>query len=210
MKKQGILFDLDGTLWEVIDATYESANEVIKKHNLKEISKEIVCSTFGLNRTDSAKSYFPYLGTEEAEEILDEISDVNIKRLKEYGGNVYKNVDETIKKLYENYDIFIVSNTGHSEYIKAFLTSSGLEKYFKDYLAASELKLSKSAAIKKVIKEYELEKYVYVGDTIKDLEASNEAKVPFIQAKYGFGKDLNTKYYINSIEELPNVIENVL
>lgn len=210
MKKHGILFDLDGTLWEVIDATYESANEVIKKHNLKEISKEIVCSTFGLNRTDSAKSYFPYLGTEEAEEILDEISDVNIKRLKEYGGNVYKNVDETIKKLYENYDIFIVSNTGHSEYIKAFLTSSGLEKYFKDYLAASELKLSKSAAIKKVIKEYELEKYVYVGDTIKDLEASNEAKVPFIQAKYGFGKDLNTKYYINSIEELPNVIENVL
>lgn len=210
MEKQGILFDLDGTLWEVIDATYESANEVAKKHNLKEVTRQTVCNTFGLNSRDSAKSYFPYLEIEEAEAMLNEISSVNVKRLEKYGGNVYKNVESTLTRLIENYEIYIVSNSGHKTYIEAFLTSSGLEKYFKDYIAASEQKLSKSEAIKKVIKEYELTKYVYVGDTAKDLEASNDAEVPFVQAKYGFGEDLKTKYFINDISELPIVVQKIL
>lgn len=210
MKKQGILFDLDGTLWEVIDATYESANEVTKKYNLKEVTIETVCKTFGFNKQDSAKSYFPYLGQEEAEKMLDEISEVNIKRLRTYGGNVYKNLQLTLEILINNYDLYIVSNSGHSKYIEAFLISSGLGKYFKDYIAASEQNLSKADAIKMMIKKYNLDKYVYVGDTLKDMEASNEAKVPFIQAKYGFGKDLKTEYYINSIEELPNVVGKIL
>lgn len=210
MKKQGILFDLDGTLWEVIDATYESANEVTKNHNLEEVTIGTVCKTFGLNKQDSAKSYFPYLEIKEAQEILDEISEVNIKRLSKYGGNIYKNLESTLKILINNYDIFIVSNTGHKAYIEAFLISSGLKKYFKDYIAASEQNLSKADAIKMMIEKYNIDKYVYVGDTIKDMEASKEAGVPFIQAKYGFGEDLKTKYYINSIEELPNVVEKIL
>ena len=40
MEKIGILFDLDGTLWEVIDSTFYSANEITKKYHLSEISKE--------------------------------------------------------------------------------------------------------------------------------------------------------------------------
>ena len=142
--------------------------------------------------------------------MLDEISEVNIKRLRTYGGNVYKNLQLTLEILINNYDLYIVSNSGHSKYIEAFLISSGLGKYFKDYIAASEQNLSKADAIKLIIKKYNLDKYVYVGDTLKDMEASNEAKVPFIQAKYGFGKDLKTEYYINSIEELPNVVEKIL
>ena len=33
------------------------------------------------------------------------------------------------------------------------------------------------------------------------MEASKIDNIPFIQAKYGFGNDLKTKDYINSIEE---------
>ncbi len=32
--KKGIIFDLDGTLWEVTNITYKSVNEIIKKYNL--------------------------------------------------------------------------------------------------------------------------------------------------------------------------------
>ncbi len=35
--KKGIIFDLDGTLWEVTNTTYKSVNEIAKKHNLKEV-----------------------------------------------------------------------------------------------------------------------------------------------------------------------------
>ena len=61
MKRKGIIFDLDGTLWEVIDRTYESANEIAKKYQLKEISRDTICSVFGLNKVDASKKYFPDL-----------------------------------------------------------------------------------------------------------------------------------------------------
>lgn len=207
MKKNGVLFDLDGTLWEVTNRTFESINEVARKYKLKEINKETVCRVFGLNRIESAQMYFPYLELNKALKITDEISILNIKNLKKYGGNIYPNLEDTLIKLKNNYELFIVSNTGQSEYIEAFLISSGLFKYFNSYIAASELNISKADAIKKVIKENELEKAVYIGDTKKDFEASKLANIPFIQAKYGFGDDLRTEYYINSIDELPNIIQ---
>lgn len=207
MKKNGVLFDLDGTLWEVTNRTFESINEVARKYKLKEINKETVCRVFGLNRIESAQMYFPYLELNKALKITDEILILNIKNLKKYGGNIYPNLEDTLIKLKNNYELFIVSNTGQSEYIEAFLISSGLFKYFNSYIAASELNISKADAIKKVIKENELEKAVYIGDTKKDFEASKLANIPFIQAKYGFGDDLRTEYYINSIDELPNIIQ---
>lgn len=207
--KDAILFDLDGTLWEVTDATYNSVNEVAKNHNLQEVTKETIKGVFGLNRMEAAKKYFPDLDTEISLKLLDEISEVNIRNLNEKGGNVYLNAEEVLKKLNDKYQLFIVSNTGHREYIEAFLNTSNLKKYFKDYIAASELNISKGDAIKKVIMDYNIKNSIYVGDTQKDLEATKIANVPFIQAKYGFGQDLKTDFYINSIEELPSIVQKV-
>ena len=210
MKKNGILFDLDGTLWEVKNSTFESANKIAKKHKLKEISMETICAVFGLNKFEVAQLYFPYLELNQSLNLLDEIEILNIKNLKEYGGNIYPNLKETLASLRKKYELFIVSNTSKSEYIEAFLTSSKLNNYFKDYIAASELGISKADAIKKIIDDYKLTKAVYVGDTKKDMEASNLAKIPFIQAKYGFGKNLNAKYYINAFKELPYIVEKLI
>ena len=210
MKKNGILFDLDGTLWEVKNSTFESANKIVKKHQLKEISMKTICAVFGLNKFEVAQLYFPYLELNQSLNLLDEIEILNIKNLKEYGGNIYPNLKETLASLRKKYELFIVSNTSKSEYIEAFLTSAKLNNYFKDYIAASELGISKADAIKKIIDDYKLDKAIYVGDTQKDMEASDLAKIPFIQAKYGFGKNLNAKYYINTFKELPYIVEKLI
>ena len=210
MEKNGILFDLDGTLWEVKNSTFESANKIAKKHKLKEISMETICAVFGLNKFEVAQLYFPYLELNQSLNLLDEIEILNIKNLKEYGGNIYPNLKETLASLRKKYELFIVSNTSKSEYIEAFLTSAKLNNYFKDYIAASELGISKADAIKKIIDDYKLDKAVYVGDTKKDMEASDLATIPFIQAKYGFGKNLNAEYYINTFKELPYIVEKLI
>ena len=206
-KKNAILFDLDGTLWEVVDATYKSVNEIAKQHNLKEIKLNTINSVFGLNKIEAAKLYFPYLKPENCMELMDEISVTSIKNIKEEGGNIYPNLENVLQELIKKYQLFIVSNTGHKAYIEAFLTTSCLEKYFTDYIAASELNISKADGITKIIHEYNIKNAIYVGDTKKDMEASEIANVPFIHAKYGFGNDLKAEYYINSIEELPKIIE---
>lgn len=49
----------------------------------------------------------------------------------------------------------------------------------------------------------------YVGDTRKDLEASNEANVIFIHARYGIDKNIATAYNIKKIIFLPFLINKI-
>lgn len=207
--RKSVIFDLDGTLWEVIESTYVSANIIANKYNLKEISKEIICKVFGLNREDSARLYFPDMELNESTKLIDEIAIINIENLKKNGGNIYPNVKEVLNQLVNKYDLYIVSNTAEIEYIKAFLNSSDTKEYFKDYIAASSLNISKADAIKKIIDDNKIENTVYVGDTIIDLEASNINNIAFIQVKYGFGEDLKTEYNIDEFKELPKVLEEI-
>lgn len=208
--KNSVIFDLDGTLWEVIESTYISANIIANKYNLKEISKDTICKVFGLNREESAKLYFPYMELSESTKLIDEIAVINIENLKNNGGNVYPNVKNVLKILNKRYDLYIVSNTSEIEYIRAFLKSADAKECFKNYIAASSLKISKADAISKVISDNSIEKAVYIGDTAKDLEAAKANNIPFIQAKYGFGEDLKSQYYINEIKELPEVLEKMI
>ena len=207
--KNSVIFDLDGTLWEVVESTYKSANIIANKYNLEEISKDTICKVFGLNKEESAKLYFPYMGLNESTKLIDEIAVINIENLKNNGGNVYPNVKEVLNKLVDKYDLYIVSNTAEIEYIKAFLKSSDTKDYFKNYIAASDLNISKADAIKKLIDDGKIEKAVYIGDTRIDLEAAYENNIPFVQAKYGFGKNLNTDYSINEIKELLGVLKKI-
>ena len=140
---------------------------------------------------------------------MDEIAVIKIEDLQNNGGNVYQGVKEVLNKLVDKYDLYIVSNTAEIEYIRAFLKSADVKELFKDYIAASSLNISKTDAIKKIIEDNKIESAVYIGDTIIDLEAAKSNKIPFVYAKYGFGKDLNTKYSISDIKELPNILEKV-
>lgn len=207
--KNSVIFDLDGTLWEVIESTYKSANIIANKYNLKEISKDTICKVFGLNKEETAKLYFPYMQLSESTKLIDEIAVINIENLKNNGGNVYPNVKEILNKLVEKYDLYIVSNTAEIEYIKEFFKSSDTQKYFKNYIAASSLNISKADAIKKVIDDNKIEKAVYIGDTRIDMKAAYENSLPFVQAKYGFGENLNTDYSINEIKELLGVLKKI-
>lgn len=208
MKKKAIIFDLDGTLWEVIDVTHKSANEIAKKYNLNEVTKEVICDTFGLNRLDCGKGYFPTLDDDVVIELMDEIAQIKNRILNEQGGNLYPNLKETLLKLNNNYRLFIVSNTAEDEYIEAFFNTDNLKDLFEDYIAASKLGIIKGEAIKKIIKDNNIESAVYVGDTKKDKEAAEYANIPFIYAKYGFG-DIEAKNFIETFDELPTILNNI-
>ena len=205
----GVIFDLDGTLWDSTKATISAVNKISKEKNIKPVTDKDIINSFGHNKENIAKIYFPNVSRNKALDLVDDVNITNINILQEEGGVLYPDLDEVIKKLSKNYSLFVVSNAIRNEYIEAFLETSKLGKYFTGYLAAGSLGIDKDKAIKKVIKDYNLDKSLYIGDTKIDYEASKKAGIPFIHARYGFQKDLDSKYHINDLEELGERIEEV-
>lgn len=204
-----ILFDMDGTLWNTINTTTKAAFIISEKYDdVNEITKEIVTKSMGLGFSDVAEKYMPYLEKNRREKVLREIMDKNLEIIKEEGADTYPFVSEVIKELSKTYKLGIITNN-FTEYAKTFVDKASLNDYFIDYVGASSLNMTKADAIKYIMKKHNISKAVYVGDTKGDKDASEEANVTFIHAKYGIDKDLETLYYINNFSDLINLVNKI-
>lgn len=186
--KKGIIFDLDGTLWDTTDAVAESWKEVIEEHRkgLRTITPEDMKGVMGHTMDEIAAMLFPMLELKEGIELMHLCCDRENEYLRVHGGKLYPNLIQTIQELSKNYLLFIVSNCQQG-YIEAFLECYGIQNYFKDIECFGNNQLPKSENISLVVKRNNLEKAVYVGDILADYHASTKAGVPFIHAAYGFG-----------------------
>ena len=206
MKFDGIIFDLDGTLWSTIESCVKSIAEVRKKH--KEITRDItekeVISSMGLPFDEIVNIYYSYLEKNKAVRYAKEAFNKNIENLLQNGGTLYENMVETIKSLSKHSSLYIVSNCVEG-YIESFLNSSKLTNYFQDYESNGRTKLSKGENIKLIIERNNIKNAIYVGDTISDKEAAKYANIPFVYASYGFGNVEQYDYKIDSISEIMSI-----
>ena len=101
------------------------------------------------------------------------------------------------------------TNDADKGYIEAFLEGTKLDKYFKGHLAAGDTNLAKWQNINLLQEKEKIDRVIYVGDTNKDKIESLKANAMFIHAAYGFGIIENDEYKINSLDELPDLIDNL-
>lgn len=204
-----IIFDLDGTLWDTREITLKSASIVANKyHDIKEITMIEVEGGMGYSFEETAEIYMPYLDKDIREKYFKEIIDTNINLINKEGGKLYEGVKDTIINLSKDYKLGIVTNN-NDDYVKSFFKTSGLEEYFTDYMGAASYNLTKGETIKKLVSKYNEKTNYYVGDIKQDMISSEDAGVTFIHAKYGFDKELETKYFINDIRKLPELMKNI-
>ena len=211
MEKSGIIFDMDGTLWDSAKAVADSWTEVVAKEYTPErvITEEEIKSVMGLTMDKLAARIFPELPEEKRLQLLEVCGREENEYLRTHGAIVYPQVEETFQKLKEKYHLYIVSNC-QSGYIEAFLEYYGYGKYIEDTECYGNNGLVKGENIRKVAERNHLTKAVYVGDIQGDYDASMQAGVEFIHAGYGFGTvDANVPE-IAAFAELPEVVKSVL
>ena len=88
--KQGVIFDMDGTLWDSSDHVAKSWDQVVRKekNGLREITREDIQNVMGLTMTDIAKTLFPMLDEEEAIALTDRCGEYENAYLRMHGGVV--------------------------------------------------------------------------------------------------------------------------
>lgn len=210
-KIDSIIFDLDGTLWSSAKAISEAWGLVLQKHEnieKKEVTEEELYSCMGLPMYDIAAKLFPSLAENIRNQLMDELCEFENGYLEKRGGVLYDGLEETLAQLQENYKLYIVSNC-QDGYIEAFIKAHHMEKYFEDTECWGRTRLSKGESNKILIARNHLQNPVYVGDTAGDYQSAIDARIPFIYAAYGFGEVRDCDYKIQSIRELPEVVEQV-
>ena len=207
--KKGILFDLDGTLWDSREAVAISWNIALERMGRPErCTAEWIGAHMGLPMDAFARALFPAETQEKAERMLEECLGEENEYIRSHGGILMEGLEETLKALKEQgFFLAIVSNCQEG-YIEAFLEYHGLGKYFDDLENYGRTRKSKGANIRLVAERNHLDETVYLGDTQGDYDAAEEAGVPFLHAAYGFGKVPEDTPAISDIRQLPEAVLN--
>lgn len=198
-----IIFDLDGTLWDSRETVVLAWNKAIEQNDKIDhtLTKQHLKETMGLQMHEIMQKLFPHLNAEVHKELIQSCGEIEGDFLSERGGILYENLEEVLKALSEKYGLYIVSNCQEG-YIEAFYAYHGLDKYFRDFENPGRTGLSKGENIKLLMKRNGLEAPVYVGDTAGDQKAAEDAGIPFVYAKYGFGDVEKYDYAIERFDEL--------
>ena len=201
----GIIFDIDGTIWDSTNVVEKAWNDAFKELGYeKRTTAAELKGLFGLPMDEIFKSLVPDAAKEDTEVFEPLCSRYEFEYLEKNGGIVYPGVKETIEKLSENHILAIVSNC-QAGYIELVMRKTGIEPFIKDHLCPDDSGLLKAGNIKLVAERLNMKNPVYVGDIAKDEIASREAGVDFIHAAYGFGEGIEPDYTINSFSELMDI-----
>lgn len=207
--KKGILFDLDGTLWDSSENVVKSWNEVLARYDLRRITRTDMQSYMGKTLEKIGELMLPELDVSERSCIMKECCDNENNFLGRHGGTLFPDLENVLAELSQKYELFIVSNC-QSGYIETFLQYHKLERYFTDYECPGGTGREKGENIRIVIDRNNLEKAVYIGDTQGDYESAVFAGIPFIHAAYGFGNVDADVPKIKSIGEIANAVKEYL
>lgn len=208
MKIDGVILDVDGTLWDSTGVVAGAWTQAARDENLGlVVTREMTRAQFGKTMKIIARNLFGELPEERRDRLLESCCRYEQEALeKDTADLLYPGVHETLAALAKEYRLFIVSNC-QAGYIELFLEKNGLAPLVTDFECYGNNGNEKGPNIRLVAERNGLSSPVYVGDTEGDREASDAAGVPFVWASYGFGEAKEYAAKIGAFSGLPGVLK---
>lgn len=177
-----ILFDFDGTLADTADLALEIFNEISAKYKFRSINKEELKSLKG----KSIKELSKYLDIPlyRVPSLLLKGQKLLYQRIKKV--RPIENIVELLNNLKEKGFQLGILSTNSKDNIKVFLNQYDIELF--DIIRTSASIWDKSRGLAKVIKKSKLdpEEVLYIGDEIRDIDASKKCGVPVASVTWGY------------------------
>ena len=185
---ESLIFDVDGTLWDAVALVAEGWNDGLQSMGFApHCTEQSIRPLFGKTMTEIAQVVVPGVPQEQAMEVMDRCMDGEMARLRRDPCHIfYPGVKETLTELHKTHRLFIVSNCQQG-YIELLMEKGGLGGLISDFDCFGNTGLPKGQTLRLLCERCNVRDAVYVGDTQGDMEASEQAGLPFVWAAYGFG-----------------------
>lgn len=201
---EALIFDLDGTLWDSIDACVAAWNDVLSSRpDLAKITREQLLGSMGKNHEQICAEYFPSLPMPERSALIKKCYAREVSFFRENPPQLFANVAEGLMRLRADYRLALVSNC-QREYLDFVLTHYDLKKLFSSAICYEDTKRTKGENIKQAMRELNITTAYYIGDTLSDQQAALAAECSFAYAAYGFGE---VEWFDASFDSFAEVVQ---
>ncbi len=124
---------------------------------------------------------------------------------------LYENVESVLDNLFKKkLNLYIVTNK-RKKSTKLILDYLSIGKYFNGIYCLDILEekfKNKTELVSHLLKinSFQLYETIMIGDTLHDGKAADDNKLDFIFVEYGYGKYENSKYKLNNIKYIVNIL----
>ena len=211
IKTDGIILDIDGTLWNTTGVVSGAWNKAIDDlgYPAPKTNPALLQKEFGKTMNAIADDLWPALTQEQKNILMKECCRQEQIALAQNQDDIaYPAVRDTIQKLSERFGLYIVSNC-QSGYIELTMRKNSIENFIRDHECYGDTKKGKADNLRLLVERNSIKAPVYVGDTQGDADACREAGVKFVWASYGFGSVQKFDARIDRFDQLLDLLQNL-
>lgn len=217
MKKEFILFDLDGTLTDPAIGITSSLMYALEKFGIHVENREELYKFIGPPLVDMMMQEYGF-SREEAQKGLEYYREYfSVKGL--FENEVYDGIPEMLEKLQKRGYKLILATSKPEKFAKQILDHFRLSQYFY-FIGGSDMAETRST--KEAVIEYDLAalgnpdvaKCIMVGDRKYDVEGSREFGIECVGVLFGYGskeelEESKAAYIANTVSDLENILLNI-
>lgn len=211
IKTDGIILDIDGTLWNTTGVVADAWNKAIADcgYDAALVNASGLQKEFGKPMNVIADDLWPALSQEQKKILMKQCCVREQEAIESNTKDItFPAVRDTIKALAKKFNLYIVSNC-QAGYIELTMRKNGIEPCVRDHECYGNTGLGKADNLRLLVQRNAIKAPVYVGDTQGDADACREAGVKFIWASYGFGSVQEFAAKIDRFDQLLDLLQNL-